>query len=281
MLNVKLYGAKGNGIKDDTQAIQRAIDNSAKAPATIFFPKGVYRITSSIKSKTGISFKGEGPIDSVILAEDTVYACIDQRNTITHHTSVEKLGFIKESGDKFSYGILASSAEHIYSTALAAYRDLRFEGLSRGIGVEWEDEIGLFDCVFDNIHCFKCWMGLDLAGSGNTVIHPYMWQCDYGFVIASAPGGESMTGGTILGGVFALNRQDFYVRGPSNRPLSVTGTWFEQAAEGVLDSKEALNVKFDKCLLDTHAQYSISATMSSVVLEDCTLTKPAQGVTIK
>ncbi|KIO31553.1 glycoside hydrolase family 55 protein [Tulasnella calospora MUT 4182] len=56
--NVKDYGAKGDGIADDTEAINQAISDqnrcgqgcasSTRSPAIIFFPSGTYRVTRSI-----------------------------------------------------------------------------------------------------------------------------------------------------------------------------------------------------------------------------------------
>jgi hypothetical protein len=47
VVNVKDYGAKGDGTVDDTAAIQAAIDDNINA--TIFFPTGIYNITSTLK----------------------------------------------------------------------------------------------------------------------------------------------------------------------------------------------------------------------------------------
>ncbi|HRI19977.1 MAG TPA: glycosyl hydrolase family 28-related protein, partial [Panacibacter sp.] len=47
IINVKNFGAKGNGVADDTKAIQDAINAAPVATmSTIYFPAGVYRIAS-------------------------------------------------------------------------------------------------------------------------------------------------------------------------------------------------------------------------------------------
>jgi hypothetical protein len=59
-LDVKTYGALGNGITDDTTAIQSAINAAASGGgSTVFFPPGVY-LASQIVLTQGISLVGSG-----------------------------------------------------------------------------------------------------------------------------------------------------------------------------------------------------------------------------
>ncbi|MGL5244784.1 MAG: glycosyl hydrolase family 28-related protein, partial [Sarcina sp.] len=46
--NVKNFGAVGNGIADDTLAIQKAVFQALNSSGTVYFPKGTYRITTTI-----------------------------------------------------------------------------------------------------------------------------------------------------------------------------------------------------------------------------------------
>jgi len=45
-LNVRRFGARGNGITDDTAAIQKAIDTAKLHGAEVYFPRGTYIVTS-------------------------------------------------------------------------------------------------------------------------------------------------------------------------------------------------------------------------------------------
>jgi hypothetical protein len=57
---VKDFGAAGNGITDDTQAIQKAIDTvSSQGGGVIVFPPGEY-LVSSVKLKDNITYSGYG-----------------------------------------------------------------------------------------------------------------------------------------------------------------------------------------------------------------------------
>ncbi|OLO27343.1 hypothetical protein BTA37_25220 [Priestia megaterium] len=72
-INVKNFGAKGDGVTDDTEAIQNAIDSvNQKVGGTIYFPTGTYTISASIeiKNKNKIKINGDG-YSSIIQARGT------------------------------------------------------------------------------------------------------------------------------------------------------------------------------------------------------------------
>ncbi|MDH3443514.1 MAG: right-handed parallel beta-helix repeat-containing protein [Deltaproteobacteria bacterium] len=60
VVSVKAFGAKGDGVSDDTRAIQAAID-SAQEGTTIRFPSGTYLVANfRVKNRKGLSFLGDG-----------------------------------------------------------------------------------------------------------------------------------------------------------------------------------------------------------------------------
>lgn len=66
-LNVKDYGAVGNDTADDTNAIQRAInDCHAAGGGVVYVPPGTYRITSTILLSSFVTLQGDGTTVSII-----------------------------------------------------------------------------------------------------------------------------------------------------------------------------------------------------------------------
>lgn len=58
-INIKQFGATGNGVTDDTAAIRAAVDALPAQGGDIFFPDGVYIITNTITiKKHGVTFRG-------------------------------------------------------------------------------------------------------------------------------------------------------------------------------------------------------------------------------
>lgn len=62
-INVKQYGAVGNGTTDDTAAIQAAL-NAAVSGSAVFFPQGVYIVSSTLTFPGNIAIIGCGDSDS-------------------------------------------------------------------------------------------------------------------------------------------------------------------------------------------------------------------------
>lgn len=64
--DVKAYGAVGNGIADDTAAINAAITAVSANGGKVFFPVGTYLITSKISVPASVELRGVNPNASVI-----------------------------------------------------------------------------------------------------------------------------------------------------------------------------------------------------------------------
>lgn len=71
VLNVKDFGAKGNGSVDDTAAIQAAATTAASVNGAIYFPAGQYAISDEISLPVGfygsVAFLGDGSRQSVLI----------------------------------------------------------------------------------------------------------------------------------------------------------------------------------------------------------------------
>ncbi len=190
VLNVKAYGAKGNGTADDTAAIQAAVTASDNASGgVVYFPPGTYKITSAIKSVSiNTSFEGAGKGISTIVnagAGDGIF--IDP----TRFT-IERGGFMEHLGiGCSSFGSSPRSGTtgiHAYAMTGRLYEDLFVYGC--GIGMElqnqnanvWTEETKISQVMLSNNH-----FGVALLGSGSGSSFAYSEFDFYCEINASPP----------------------------------------------------------------------------------------------
>jgi glucan 1,3-beta-glucosidase len=64
--NVKAFGAKGDGVTDDTAAIQSAIRGKSTGRSVIYFPSGTYLVSSGLKASSWSVFSGD-PTDRPVI----------------------------------------------------------------------------------------------------------------------------------------------------------------------------------------------------------------------
>lgn len=74
VISIRDFGAVGDGIADDTSAIQNAL----AAHAAVFVPKGTYRVTNTIALSTGQTLWGAGQ-GSVLAASANTFNVIEMR----------------------------------------------------------------------------------------------------------------------------------------------------------------------------------------------------------
>jgi hypothetical protein len=82
-LNVLDFGALGNGIHDDSLAIQNAIDSATQTGSKVVIPEGIYNISTTIIVKAGVMIQGQGRGST---ATNTPYNGTIIKNTSTNQT---------------------------------------------------------------------------------------------------------------------------------------------------------------------------------------------------
>ena len=76
LVNVKDYGAVGDGVADDTEALQSALDKANGR--TIFIPTGVYKTTRTLVYPSNTNILGAGEMNSIIKVDAAVDGMVSQ-----------------------------------------------------------------------------------------------------------------------------------------------------------------------------------------------------------
>jgi hypothetical protein len=184
IISVKDFGAAGDGVTDDTAAIQAAVtfskankifnigENSGpRGGVTIYFPAGMYKIASSITldNINGITFRGSGKESTVLVHTDSSGSMFDINQML--FTTFENLSFAAGTISTNSLGALTIA----YRAAGSRTTDL----------FDWNTNAGgdRFN-VWQNCHVLggfaRVW---DVGGSNthseNSIVCCHFFLCDY------------------------------------------------------------------------------------------------------
>lgn len=157
-VNIKQCGAKGDGVTDDTEALQKAINISSK----VVIPKGVFIVSKSLTLKDSIIIQGVGE-SSIIKkgGDENVYFNLFTGMQITKEYIFSNLKF---DGN-------CNNLKHMYSytSDFGSYKQLETSN-------EWNlftssaDVLVIENCKFNNIH------GNVISNASNNVI---VNNCDF------------------------------------------------------------------------------------------------------
>ena len=133
------YSAKGDGVTDDTAVIQRAIDDHTGRHHILYFPRGTYLVSATLKwpkkvgerDNWGMTFLcGDSAETSIIRLRDATFTAADKPEAIMwcggfgsadwFHNYVERLTFDVGAGNP------GAVALQFYSNNSGAVRDCRF-----------------------------------------------------------------------------------------------------------------------------------------------------------
>lgn len=178
--SVRDFGAVGDGITDDTEAIQAAVDYVASiGGGTVFFPVGVYRTTKSIKWKSRVKALGCGMDEggSGIHMDGTLFSAIlntdgagtgddgDNPDVWLRNCSFENM-YIDGAGLTYDKESADGKGLFILYMKYPVFRDFIVKNtIGTGFGCDF-----LVDGIFDNCHAINCGRNWTTGGVGQSGI---------------------------------------------------------------------------------------------------------------
>ena len=206
-ISVKSYGAKGDGVTDDTNAIKSALNDLVPAVGgTIYFPTGTYIISETILIGGNVTIYGDGVSNSLIKLADNSNCNIisNDENTIMYYIKIHDIGLDGNAQNNTSgSGILLHNANdsQIYNVRIANFKDdgIHFTANNYSLApmiyncfIRGENDYttgsGIFcdgavtDVYISNVDIGWCGTaGINLSASnGSSVINAMCWQCGVG-----------------------------------------------------------------------------------------------------
>ena len=116
IVSVLDFGAVGDGVTDDTAAIQAAIDYASTLGAELYFPTGVYKHTSTLIWKNGVRYFGPNVNASNTLGAVLVYTGSDDANAINNPINSSTFASIRIEGLTFVCNALSAGKALFYDT---------------------------------------------------------------------------------------------------------------------------------------------------------------------
>lgn len=225
-INVKDYGAKGDGTTDDTTAIQAAI-TATRSGGTVYLPVGSYKVTSSLSFPNYITVAGEGK-GSEILWTGT--------GTMVTLTNSFQVKFYRLS----IWSTSAGSRQFLLSNSFfCSFANVHFRGSFAGpantgsyltqVGIELADNSGeneFIDCEITNFG-----YGLKTSCIQNGIVACKIHENNIG-VYGSGGGGLSITGYT--GFVSAVGNTDTHIKiDGATGQWWISHVWIEGCRTGI------------------------------------------------
>ena len=260
VVSVKDFGAVGNGVADDTVAIQNAVATGG----AIYFPTGTYKITSQITLISNLEIYGDGASSLIQMAADNFRAFSTgtsgtaKSNIIIRDLQINGGGQTTNinSGYRGNYGVYITAAINVKIDNLTITKmgiinvvNPQTDGVYSGYGIAVEARYG----AINNIRISNCTVS-KIAGGGN--------QLGDGIYIA----GYAVGAGTSYVDVVVSNcwvsdvgRHCYTVAGGSGETtpsgVKFIGCYGEASALSGLDIEEGNNVLVDGCTFKSCGNY--------------------------
>jgi len=294
VVNVKAYGATGDGTTDDTAAIQAALDAVyAGGGGTVYFPEGVYRVTSVVKSWTSsvsVKLVGDGKRATVIRKLGGVNTPVFDFSSIPAILEV----YSEISDMRIDGNNVADSGLRVTDFARWVARNLLIDKCVKGLHSRGALVFSVYDCTIQsNVYGYYCEKSANniyanlvqfFGGqiSANTTWGMYISQASGVHVIGTDLSANGTLGNTSTGAFYVSPTVDDEI---GYSTIVLDGAWFEANNGYALraDNATGLILTVKDCLLASNenvATIGLTGKIFSCSITGCIAASSGDTITV-
>lgn len=286
LLSVLDYGAIGNGVADDTTAIQNCINACFATGANMLVPAGTYLVTGLTMSSdvyaNHFSVFGEGRNKTIIRKYTTSSTSV---LTIGDGTPAIFQANITIEGITFD-GLNTTSAVAVrtYDMVRSSFKDCTFMRANVGFAFNGGVANQFYNCMFDacNYGVFMQWVSGMVSQPNETLfngcqfVNNYLWGLYFihgALVVLDACEIESngTSGNSSTGGVYAGSLETLAPSLINSQGIIAQGCWFEaNAGRASCSFADGRNTVRDCYFIaNPNSTYDVYVSGGTYVLENC------------
>lgn len=255
VVSVKDFGAVGDGVTDDTAAINAALSAAAAVQRAVFMPAGTYLVSGVLAVPSGITLYGAGWNTVIKRKDNTSYSPIVSLASFSH---LRDLCIDGNAANQtvIAYAVLGYRVEHARVTNVKVYNNY-------GIGVGWSESA---DCVCTRVTVDGCKANLPGFWNSRQTVGSFWMDGRHRYIDCVSINNQldglilNTPNNTIIGGRYCKNGYG----GSYGAALGAGGIYTEDGAV-----QDGLTIIGANCSDNTEQGINVSANNAVIIGNTC------------
>jgi hypothetical protein len=155
-LSVTDFGAVGNGLVDDTAAVQNAINAASTTGAVLYFPAGTYNVLSTsanaLTALSNVKLQGVKGVTTIFLTSATTDTAIIGSSSLVNNFLIDSIIFDGNKSIVSAYDVYCVKFDNInwFQATNSTFQNSTMDGILLGITTLAKNAL-IDTCIFQNI----------------------------------------------------------------------------------------------------------------------------------